>query len=115
MPRIEEFSVVITTGRVGTHEKPRFSFNGFECQFEEPTGGTGAAERFGGPLRSAQRAARGLFLSGPEEGTWEIASIEIHYELSDGEAYDIRLGEVMLDATNGVNLWRRRPQPSFDV
>lgn len=114
MPRIEEFSVVITTGRVGTHEKPRFSFNGFECQFEEPTGGTGAAERFEG--RFAPRSVpHELFLSGPEEGTWEIASIEIHYELSDGEAYDIRLGEVMLDATNGVNLWRRRPQPSFDV
>ena len=41
--------------------------------------------------------------------------IDIHYELSDGETYDIRLGAVTLDETNAVNLWRQRPQPSFDV
>ena len=114
MPRIDNFKVAITTGSVGTQEQPRFCFNGFVCNFEEPIGGTGAAERFEG--RFAPRSVpHELFLSGPEKGTWEISSIDVHYELSDGETYDIRLGAVTLDETNAVNLWRQRPQPSFDV
>jgi hypothetical protein len=114
MPRIENFNVAITTGSAGTQEEPRFCFNGFPCSFDEPTGGTGAAERFEG--RFAPRSVpHELFLSGPEKGTWEISSIDVHYELDGGETYDIRLGAVTLDETNAVNLWRKRPQPSFDV
>ena len=114
MPRIDNLTVAITTGSVGTEEQPRFSFNGFVCKFDEPTGGTGATERFEG--RFAPRSVpHALFLSGPEEGTWEISSIDIHYELDGGETYDVRLGAVTLDDTNAVNLWRKRPQPSFDV
>ena len=57
----------------------------------------------GGVSRSTGRGHVGSF------------KIDIHYELSDGETYDIRLGAVTLDETNAVNLWRQRPQPSFDV
>jgi hypothetical protein len=114
MPRIENFKVAIRTGNVGTQEQPQFSFNGFVCQFEEPTGGTGAGERFEGCF-APRSVPHELFLSGPEEGRWEVSSIDIHYELSRGETYDIHLGPVTLDETNAVNLWRERPQPCFDV
>jgi hypothetical protein len=114
MPRIETFSVAIKTGSVGTQESPRFCFNGYDCEFDEPTGGTGVGQQFEG--RFAPRSVpHQLYLSGPTEGTWEIAGIDIHYELSDGDQYDICLGAVTLDGTNAVNLWRQRPQPSVDV
>lgn len=114
MPRIETFTVAIKTGSLGTLESPRFCFNGFDCEFDDPTGGTGAGQRFDG--RFAPRSVpHQLYLSGPTEGTWEIAGIEIHYELSDGDQYDLRFGAVTLDGTNAVNLWRQRPQPTFDV
>lgn len=114
MPRIETFTVAIRTGGVGTPEPPRFCFNGFDCEFDDPTGGTGAGERFEGSF-APRSVPHALYLSGPTEGTWEVSGIDIHYELSGGEAYDIRLGAVTLDGSNAVNLWRQQPRPSFDV
>jgi len=56
-----------------------------------------------------------LTLKGAEEGTWEIESLEMTYDIDSAKPYTLHFGAVTLDERSDLNLWHERPAPVFDV
>lgn len=114
MPRLEKLSLTIKTGDRGLEQKPEYAINGFEIGFDELKGGTGPGETLvatGYP----QSFPHSLVLVGPNEGTWDIESIEATYECAADTPYTVRLGTVTLDDTSNLNIWYERPAKVIDV
>lgn len=114
MPRLESFSLTIKTGDTGPSYMPRYSINGFELDFDELEGGTGAGETLvanGAP----QSFPHTLTLIGPDEGSWDIEGAELNYEVAGGEPYQVKLGAVTLADDEDLNIWHERPEKVIDV
>lgn len=114
MPRLDTFTLEVTTGDRPGPEKPLFTINGFPLEFETVEGGTGAGEtlKATGEPHSFPHA---LTLRGPEEGPWDIAGVVATYHVAGEEPYTVHLGAVTLDGESDLNIWHERPAPTFDV
>ena len=114
MPRLQTFNLKLKTGAAGPGGIPAYAINGFTLDFDEFSGGTHAGETFeatGHP----QSFPHSLSLRGPEEGVWEIESLELTYDMDSAKAYTLHFGAVTLDARSDLNLWYERPAPVFEV
>ena len=56
-----------------------------------------------------------MTLVGPEKGSWSIKRIKVDFECENVEPYTAMMGEVALDSTTEVNIWRDPPLPVWDV
>lgn len=114
MPRLETFTLEITNGENGAPARPMYSINGFPIEFESYVGSSEKGETFK-LTGSPQSFPHSLTLSGPDEGTWDIESIEAIYYSQNEEPYTVRMGAVSLDEETCLNIWHERPLPVFDV
>ena len=114
MPRLDSFSLDIKTGKQGGPARVQYGINGFPLDFDDSEGGTGSGEsiRVSGNPQSFPHM---LTLRGPDEGQWDIESVDITYHCSGEEPYSIRLGAVTLDDNSDLNIWHERPLPVFSV
>lgn len=113
MPRLNQFTMSITTGEAGLDQPPRCKFNTHPFTLENASGGTGPGETYSGEF-SPRSFVHGFTLVGPEEGTWEVARVDMHYETDEGE-YDLSFGPATLTTSNELNLWYGRPAEAWDV
>ena len=114
MPRLESFTLKLTTGERGLQSPPKYSINGFPLEFDEVKGGVGpgeTAELTGSP----QSFPHALLLIGPEEGSWDITGITATYTCAGSQPYTVRLGGVTLDDDADLNIWYQRPARVLDV
>lgn len=114
MPLLESFSLRIKTGAQGPGGAPRFSINGFPLDFDSALGGTAAGETFEGAA-SPQSFPHTLLLLGPKGGEWHIDGIEATYTCAGEAPYEVRMGQVILDAQSDLNIWHTRPAALIDV
>jgi hypothetical protein len=114
VPKLHAFKVRIETGEPGMGEAVRFNINGFSLPFENGVGGTAPGQTFeaGYDINSFPHS---LTLVGPEKGRWNIKKIAVDYQCVDVEPYSVLFGEVTLDETSEVDIWREPPLPAFDV
>lgn len=114
MPRLDTFSIELTTGDAPLTGELKFIINGFPLEFEEVSGGTGAGETLeatGAP----GSFPHSLLLHGPEEGDWEIKEFSVTYRPSGEEPYRIRFGGVTVNSSSDLNIWAERPLPVIEV
>ena len=114
MPRLNNFKVTIQTGDPGTRGPVKFSINNHQLPLENTQGGVGPGETFAGGF-DVNSFAHSLTLVGPEEGRWNIRSIQVDYRCENTEPYTVKFGEVTLDEATEVNIWQDPPLPTFDV
>jgi hypothetical protein len=116
MPKLETFSLEVTTGTNPGPDTPHFSINGFPLQFEEIEGSTepGDIIYLVGETHSFPHS---LTLAGPEtdEPDWDIDSVSITYNCANMEPYTINLGKATLDDHSDLNIWHEAPPVMFDV
>ncbi|MBI1319915.1 MAG: helicase [Candidatus Hydrogenedens sp.] len=114
MPRLESFDMKIKTGERGPNKAPSYEINGFKLDFDEMAGGNGPGETLelsGEP----QSFPHSLVLIGPEDGAWDIAEVQLTYQVMGGPPYTVRLGAVTLDGESNLNIWYDRPPKVIDV
>lgn len=114
MPRLESFTLKVTTGERGLAAAPKYAINGFPLDFDEVKGGTGpgeTAELTGSP----QSFPHSLVLSGPEEGAWDISGAVLTYTCAGSTPYTVRLGAITLEDDMDLNIWHQRPAKVLDV
>ena len=114
MAKLRKFEVEIETGKSGNTETVHFCINNHKLAFETSSGGAGPGETFKGAFE-VNSYAHSLTLAGPESGEWDINKIKVNFDLEGGKPYEVAYGEVTLNETNEVNLWRDPPIPAFDV
>ncbi len=116
MPKLDAFTLEITTGKRSGPEKPGFNINGFPLDFDDIDGGTGSGESFCAK-GSPQSFPHALALIGPAEGQepWDIESATVTYHCSGMDEYTVHLGAVELDDESNLNIWHEPPLPTFDV
>lgn len=114
MPRVNTFKVEITTGETGQPGPVRFDFNGHTMEFQNVKGGTGPGETFEGSF-DARSFAHSVALVGPAEGKWAIDKLVITYHADASDPYTVTFGNVVLDDTTALDIWRDKPLPAFDV
>lgn len=114
MPKLTRFKVTIETGDVGMDEPVHFNINSHKVPFEDVRGSAQAGQTFEGGFE-INSFAHSLTLVGPETGQWNIKKLKVDLDLEGAEPYSVTFGEVALDETNEVNIWRDPPVPTFDV
>lgn len=114
MPRLETFTLEITHGQNAAPAQPMYAINGFPIEFESHVGGAEKGEALT-LTGSPQSFPHSLTLTGPDEGTWDIESIEVIYYCHNEEPYTVLMGAVTLDEKTCLNIWHERPLPVFDV
>lgn len=114
MPKLNTFKIKIETGEPGTPGPVNFSVNNHTLPFENTKGETGAGEIFEGGFE-VNSFVHSLTLVGPEEGQWRIKKIHVDFDCENTPPYSVAYGEVTLDESSQVNLWRDPPPPAFDV
>jgi len=114
MPKLQSFKVTVETGEEGTPEPVRFSINSHTLPLDHPQGGTGPGQVFQGGFE-VNSFAHSLTLVGPDQGRWRIKKITVDYRCENTEPYSMTLGEVTLDETTEVNIWKDPPLPVYDV
>ena len=114
MAKLNKFLIKIETGDQGIAEPVKFSINGFPVAFENGVGGTASGQVFEASYE-VNSFPHSLALIGPEKGTWDIKKIFMEYNCQDAKPYSITFGEVTLDETLEVDIWKEPPLPSFDV
>jgi len=114
MPRLDTFSIELTTGDSPRKGPLKFIINGFPLEFEDVEGGTGVGETFKG-TGAPGSFPHALLIHGPEEGDWEIEGFNVTYHPNGEEPYRIRFGGVTVDSSSDLNIWAERPQPVMDV
>ena len=116
MPRLDTFTLEITTGKRPGPEKPGFNINGFPLEFDDVKGGTGSGESLSA-TGSPQSFPHALALIGPADGQepWDIESVKLTYHCSGMDEYTVYLGAVALDDESNLNIWHEPPLPTFDV
>lgn len=115
MPRLDTFTLEITTGNRPGPEKLGFNINGFPLDFDEIEGGTGSGETLNA-MGSPQSFPHALALIGPTEGEpWDIESVTVTYNCGGMDAYTVHLGAVTLDDESNLDIWHEPPLPTFDV
>lgn len=114
MPKLNTFKINIESGDPGTEEAVKFTINGFPIAFDNGTGSTGPGQAFEASYE-INSFPHSLTLVGPEKGEWNIRKIAVEYHCQDFEPYSVVFGEVTLDETSEINIWRDPPLPSFDV
>ena len=113
-PLWAKFSIKIETGDQGITEPVKFSINGFPVPFENGVGGTGPGQVFEANYE-VNSFPHSLALVGPDKGIWAIKKISMEYHCQDVEPYSGMFGEVTLDETVEVDIWKEPPLPSFNV
>lgn len=114
MPRLESFTLKVTTGERGLAAPPKYAINGFPLDFDALEGGFGpgeTAEVTGNP----QSFPHSLVLVGPDEGHWDIREILVTYRCAGSQPYSVRLGAVTLEDDTDLNIWHQRPARVLDV
>lgn len=114
MPRLESFTLKVSTGKRGLSEAPKYAINGFPLDFDEVKGGFGpgeTAELVGNP----QSFPHALVLVGPDEGAWDVREILATYTCAGAQPYTVRLGAVTLEDDTDLNIWHQRPARVLDV
>lgn len=116
MPRLDTFTLEITTGKRPGPEKLGFNINGFPLDFDDVEGGTGRGETLNA-TGSPQSFPHGLALVGPTQGCepWDIESVTVTYNCGGMDAYTVHLGAVTLDDESNLDIWHEPPLPTFDV
>ncbi len=114
MPRLNLFKIKVQTGDPGTPGPVLFNINNHVLPFEKAKGGTGSGELFEGEFE-VNSFAHSLTLVGPQEGNWNIKKIQVDYDCENVDPYSVTFGEVTLDDSTEVNIWRDPPLPTFDV
>ena len=114
MPKLNTFKLTIETGEVGHEEPVKFSVNNHRLPLEDVTGSAKPGDTFEGGF-VVNSFAHSMTLMGPEQGQWKIKSIKVDYVCENTEPYSVTFGEVTLDETNEVNIWRDPPLPTYDV
>ena len=116
MPKLNQFTLEVTTGTNPGPERPQFAINGFPLEFDEFKGSTeaGATMKASGFPNSFPHS---LVLKGPEDGesNWDIENAVITYTCDRIDDYEVRLGAVTLDDESDLNIWHEPPLPTFDV
>lgn len=114
MPRLESFTLKLTTGEQGLPTPPKYAINGFPLDFDEIKGGFApgeTAELMGSP----QSFPHSLVLIGPEEGEWDIQGLTATYHCAGSQPYSVRLGAITLQDDTDLNIWHQRPAKVLDV
>lgn len=114
MPKLRTFKVRIETGDTGTAGPVLFNINNHPLPFENVTGSPSAGQVFEGGF-GVDSFAHSLSLLGPESGQWHIRNMVVDYECENAPPYSVTFGEVTLDETTEVNIWKDPPGPTFDV
>ena len=114
MPRLESFTMKVSTGERGLAELPKYAINGFPLEFDEVKGGFGPGES-AETLASPQSFPHSLVLVGPEEGAWDVREILITYHCAGAQPYSVRLGAVTLEDDTDLNIWHQRPARVLEV
>jgi hypothetical protein len=113
MPRLNQFTIKITTGANGLTTPVRCNFNSHIFELENFSGGTGSGGACQGEF-SPHSFVHGFSLVGPDEGSWDVMRVDMHYETPE-QVWDLSFGPVTLDATNELNLWYLQPAEAWDV
>lgn len=116
MPKLNTFTLEVTTGSKPGPGQPQFAINGFPLEFDEIDGSTepgGTLKAIGNP----NSFPHSLVLKGPESGetNWDIKSVVATYECNLMDPYEVRMGAVSLDDESDLNIWHEPPLPTFDV
>jgi len=114
MPKLNRFKVEIETGDAGMEGPVSFCINSHKVPFQDCSGSTASGQTFEGGFE-VRSFAHSLTLVGPEKGNWEIKRVKVDFEPDAIAPYSVTLGEVVLDETTELNIWKDPPQPTFDV
>jgi len=114
VPKLNKFKIEVETGEVGTEGPVRFCINNHTLPLDNPQGGVGPGETFTGEFE-VRSFAHSMTLVGPEKGEWNIKKIKVDFDCENVEPYSALMGEVALDSTTEVNIWRDPPLPVWDV
>ncbi|MBI4385037.1 MAG: helicase [Nitrospinae bacterium] len=114
MPKLRNFRIKIETGDPGTQGPVKFSINSHTLPLENVKGSPAAGQTLEGGFE-VNSFAHSLTLVGPEEGRWNIKKMTVDYENEGAPPYLVAFGEVTLDETTEVNIWRDPPLPVYDV
>ncbi|PIQ97004.1 MAG: helicase [Nitrospinae bacterium CG11_big_fil_rev_8_21_14_0_20_56_8] len=114
MPKLMNFKLQIETGEPGMAGPVLFTINNHKLPLENIQGTTDPGGVFEGGF-DVNSFAHSLTLVGPEKGQWHIRKIKVDYECGDSAPYTVTFGEVTLDETTEVNIWKDPPLPTFDV
>jgi hypothetical protein len=55
-----------------------------------------------------------LALVGPKKGEWLLRKVTVDYECENAPPYSVEFGEVKLDETTELDIWKDPPLPTFD-
>ena len=95
-------------------EPAKFAINSHALPLDIALGGVEAGQVFEGGY-DVNSFAHSLTIVGPEKGRWNIKKMTIDYKSEGIEPYSATFGEVTLDETTEVNIWKDPPLPTFDV
>src|SRR5687767_11229917 len=79
VPKIENVTLRIATGKSGTSDPVRIKFNNFELPLKVTSGGCGPNESFEGTFRLGSMG-HACTLLGPKTGVWDIESLEVKWD-----------------------------------
>ena len=113
MPKLNQFKIRIETGNPGMEGLVLFNINSHQIPFENVSGGTGAGEVFEGGFE-VNSFAHSLALVGPKKGEWLLRKVTVDYECENAPPYSVEFGEVKLDETTELDIWKDPPLPTFD-
>lgn len=114
MAKLISFQVKIETGNPGISGPVKFGINSHALPLENTQGGAEAGQVFEGGY-DVNSYAHSLTIVGPEKGQWNIKKMTVDYKSEGTEPYSVTFGEVTLDETTEVNIWKDPPLPVFDV
>lgn len=113
MPRLNRFTIKISTGVNGLAAPVRCNFNTHVLELDNFSGSTGSGGICQGEF-SPQSFVHEFSLIGPDEGEWDVARVDMHYETPE-EVWDISFGPATLNSSTELNLWYTRPAEAWDV
>lgn len=114
MPKLNSFRIKIETGEPGTTGPVSFNINNNVLPLEVTSGSTESGQVLEGGYE-IRSFAHNLSIVGPEKGRWNIKKMTVHFNNENIEPYSVVFGEVTLDESTEVNIWKDPPLPVFDV
>jgi len=113
MAKLDKFQIKITTGDKALEEPVRMKFNNHVFELENTSGSTETGAVFEGEFQP-RSFVHGFTLLGPENGQWAVDKIEMIYEIEQDKV-QVAFGQVLLDDSNEVNVWKEKEPEVFDV